>query len=101
MKAITPAEAHMSAEWREFPDFVVDAFNGCIQDSHSQGTVQVMQEEVIMRMMSLNPELKRQEIFDKHYLDVENLYRRAGWTVTYIKPAYSDPNPEAYWEFKS
>lgn len=100
MKAITPTEATRIVEWREFPDFVVEAFNSCIKDALLRGLHEVNQEEVIMRMMSLNPELKRQEIFDKHYLDVENYYQRAGWTVQYHKPAYWEAW-EPYWEFKS
>lgn len=100
MKALTPSEAAVAKAQREFPDFVVDAFNQCILASILNGTYEVEQEEVIMRMMSLNPQLSREEIFDKHYLDVEDYYRSAGWEVVYHKPAYYE-EWKAYWEFKS
>lgn len=100
MKAITPLEAGLAKANRQFPDFVVDAFNQCILAAMLKGSTEVEQEEVIMRMMSLNPELKRQEIFDEHYLDVEDYYRSAGWKVMYHKPAYYE-DWKAFWEFKS
>lgn len=100
MKAITPIEAAVAKAQREFPDFVIDAFNQCILAAMLDGKDEVEQEEVIMRMLSLNPELKRQEIFDNHFLDVEDYYRSAGWKVVYYKPAYYE-EWKAFWEFKS
>lgn len=99
MDAITPAKALELHENREFPDFVIEAFNELIQGVPFRPVIRIEQEDVIMRMMSLNPEITRQEIFDKHYLDVENYYKRAGWKVQYFKPAYFE-DWKAYWEFR-
>lgn len=98
MEPITPAQARKEADNREFPDFVIEAFNECIKEAAIRGTSTVMQEDVVMRMMSLNPELQREDIFAKLYLNVEKYYERAGWKVRYFKPPYWQ-DWKAYWEF--
>ena len=42
---------------------------------------------VIKRILELNPEIKRQTLFDEHLLDVEDTYRQAGWKVEYCTPS--------------
>lgn len=100
MDALTPAAAHEAYLNRDFPDFVVEAFNELIKQGHDRPVIRIEQEDAIMRIMSLNPEVTREEIFDNHWLDVENYYRRAGWRVTFFKPAYYD-DWKAHWEFTS
>ena len=34
--------------------------------------------------------LKRKEIYDKNWLDVEDVYESAGWKVEYDKPGYNE-----------
>jgi hypothetical protein len=35
-------------------------------------------------------------IFEKGLLDVETVYERAGWKVTYDKPAYNETYPATF-----
>ena len=44
--------------------------------------------------------LKRQDIFDNHWLDVEDLYRKNGWKVDYDKPGYNE-SYNAYFVFSA
>lgn len=41
----------------------------------------------------------RQEIFDRHWLDFETVYRSAGWDVHFSKPAYNESG-DAVFTFK-
>jgi hypothetical protein len=43
--------------------------------------------------------LKETVIFDKHYLDVEDIYRGVGWIVEYDRPGYSE-GYEPYFTFR-
>lgn len=45
-----------------------------------------------------DPRPSRQFIFDKHWLDIEDTYRKAGWNVEYDKPGYCE-NYDAYFVF--
>lgn len=40
------------------------------------------------------------ELYKKHQLDIEEVYRKAGWVVSYDKPAYNE-NYDAIFTFKS
>ena len=37
-------------------------------------------------------------LYEKHYLDVEDAYRKRGWIVDYDKPAYNETY-DAFFEF--
>jgi hypothetical protein len=42
--------------------------------------------------------VSRQEVFDNQWLDIEDIYREAGWKVSYDKPAYNETY-KAYFTF--
>jgi hypothetical protein len=39
------------------------------------------------------------KVFENGWMDVESIFRKEGWKVTYDKPAYNEPY-EAYYIFK-
>jgi hypothetical protein len=100
-KAISPDQvaAHKAST---FPDYVFDAFNDLIAANFTAGDAVVLQKDVIALILAkanaglvgtiddsgLN--LTRNEIFSKGYLNVEEVYREAGWQVEYDKPAYNE-----------
>lgn len=43
--------------------------------------------------------ITEQECFDRHYLDIEEIYSASGWVVKYDKPAYNEDYPATF-EFK-
>lgn len=100
MKPITPQEALANVE-KAFPAFVFEAVNNCI-NRHFFGkeSFTIKQDEIVDEILKLAPEgTTRQEIFDRHWLDFENAYRKVGWAVHYDKPGYNE-SYDAFFEFK-
>jgi hypothetical protein len=97
MKPITKAEVEEGLNDREFPVFVIQAFNECIMESRVRNSKNVMQDDVVKRIEKLG-NVSRNSIFENHWLDVEKHYRKAGWTVKFDKPAYNE-SYKAYYTF--
>ena len=97
-KPITPAEA-LGKSGENIPDFVIEAFDELITEGIRGSTsVTITQDEAVERIISKMPariadnlgHSRRDEIFEKNWLDVEELYREQGWEVQYDKPAYNE-----------
>lgn len=91
---------------KSFPYFVFEAFNECIAENYTNGKAIVKQDDVINRILGKQdipdhevPGYYRREIFDKGWLNIEEVYREQGWKVTYDKPGYNE-SYGAFWEFK-
>ena len=91
----------------EFPDFVIEAFNELIQKKwdEDKGRSKIEQEEAIEKIIEKSSKdgkcgIKRHEIFDKYYLDVENLYRENGWDVKYFKQPYYETKEDHFFIFR-
>lgn len=88
--AITPQEA-IKSKVRSIPEEVLEAFNELIVENLSSGRSTVMQDDVISRIREkMHWDVTRQQIFDKGWLDVEDVFREAGWLVEYDKPGYCE-----------
>lgn len=82
------------------PDIVIETFNELITQNGSSGRATVLQKDVVERLEEAG--INRADIFDQHMLDVEDIYRQAGWEVTYDKPvAWGGESFEAYFEFRA
>ena len=68
-----------------------------ITQDYDCGSATVKQDDVVALMVQKG--LDRQEIFDKGWLNVEDIYRKAGWRVVFDKPGFRDTYPATY-EFK-
>ncbi|MBP9819782.1 hypothetical protein KBC79_03510 [Candidatus Woesebacteria bacterium] len=80
------------------PTEVFNVFNMLInQNQGSNGRAHVKQNEVVAELVKLG--FNEAEIFAKRWLDVEPLYRKAGWDVSYDKPGW-DESYEPYFIFK-
>ncbi|ETX13554.1 hypothetical protein OCH239_09755 [Roseivivax halodurans JCM 10272] len=99
---ITPDEVATGAG--AVPDVVLAAFNGLLAERARNGRSRFTQNEVIARIQegveAAGSKISRQEIFAKHYLDVESIYRAAGWQVRYDAPGYNE-SYEAFFEFST
>jgi hypothetical protein len=71
------------------PPEVIDAFNDLIAMADNGYSATVMQEDAIDQILDRLP-VSREEIFDRHLLDIEPVYRAAGWRVTYDKPGFNE-----------
>lgn len=102
VKPISPNEIQL----KEFPDFVLIAFNELLQDFfNKQKIITITQEKAINKIIEVSgrtdyrSKVSRNTIFDNHWLDVEDTYREAGWKVYYDKPGYSE-DYEPYFRFE-
>lgn len=100
MKPITPQEALDNVE-KAFPEFVFEAVNNCINQNYfGKSSFTIKQDEIMKEILKLAPEgTTRQEVFDKHWMDFENAYRKVGWVVEYDKPGYNETY-DAFFTFK-
>lgn len=74
------------------PPEVFDVVNGLLAKS-----LTVMQNRVVEGVVA-RLGCKRQEVFDRGWLDFESAYQEAGWVVEYDKPGYNE-GYEAHWRF--
>ncbi len=95
MKPITPDEV-VSAKRDSFPHEVLEAFNEMIA-SEWNGTSSYFKTKdvtaLILSKMSTTewPErVTESKLFNNHWLDVEDIYRKVGWEVTYDNPGYNE-----------
>jgi len=75
------------------PPEVFDAFNELIALKFDGKSAYISQKAVIAKILSKfegNVTVSRTTIFDKHWLDVEDVYCKAGWTVKYDKPGWNE-----------
>ena len=84
VKPIKPGEIGKKKE-ANIPDVVFEVFNELLTKNYSGRSATIRQEVVVKLLVEKG--LKRNEIFDRGWLDIENVYRKAGWKVIYDKPA--------------
>lgn len=90
MKPISPDDIVNNLE-NIIPSVVIQAVNELLKDKYrGTGPVTIKQDEIVDKVIGLDGSLTRQVIFEKKYLDFEELYRKNGWTVVYDKPAYNE-----------
>lgn len=82
------------------PDYVIESFNELIAKHFDGSSSTIKQDEILSVILSKMLEgSSRQDVFDNHWLDVEDIFRKAGWEVNYDKPAYNESYPATF-EFK-
>ena len=105
-KAISPSEV-AAYKQKIFPDYVIDSFNELIAIKFNGKQATVYQKDVVELMLQKaneglgeqSPEyLKKSDIYNKGYLEVEDIYRAEGWSVFYDKPGYNE-NYLAHFKF--
>lgn len=83
------------------PDFVIQGVNQAITKySFGKTSFVISQDDMIKEIMEFVPDgMTRNELFEKHYLDIEETYREAGWFVEFDKPGYNETY-KPYFTFK-
>jgi len=84
---IKPSEVMVLKE-QSFPPEVLEAFNELIAKEFSDGQALVMQEDVVKLIVKKG--IGRAKIFRNNWLDVEDVYRKAGWKVYFDSPGYNE-----------
>jgi hypothetical protein len=93
--AITPDEA-LGLKEELLPPFVMRVWNRLISQNFCGKSAIITQKDVIEALLLFCD--GRQEIFDKGYLEIEEIYKKAGWKVVYDKPGFNETY-EATFEF--
>ena len=88
----------VSAKKESMPDQVIEAFNELIAEKWDGSSSTVKQSDAVKRIISKFGWDKTQsnELFDNHWLDVEPIFRKAGWKVEYDKPGFNETYPATY-----
>ena len=97
VRPLSPKEV-VEKKINSIPDAVFEVFNELIAKDFNGAYAIVKQKEVVKRLVEKG--LKEKEIYENHWLDVEDVYWKAGWKVEYDKPAYNE-SYDAYFEFRS
>ncbi len=104
MKPISPDEVAQKKK-ESLPEEVIEATNELIAETWDGHQSIFRQDTLINRIINKwrgsyeNISEIRQELFSKHHLDIEDIYRAEGWSVEYDKPGYSE-SYEANFTFK-
>jgi hypothetical protein len=95
---IRPDEV-VKAKEKQLPPEVIESFNEMIARNFDGRVSQIKQKEVVALIMDKLPAVKRDTVFDNHWLDVEDMYRQYGWKVEYEQPSYADSPFDPYYKF--
>ena len=99
MPSISPLEASTRKD-TEIPEFVLQIVNKLLTEHiNDRSPIRITQDEIVERILATRTSLNdfsRQDVFDRHWLDFEGVYRKAGWKVEYDKPGYCDTYPATF-----
>lgn len=84
---ISPSEV-VKHKLRILPDLVITTFNNLISANFIDGSARVKQKDAIQALF--NAGFNKERIFADNLLDVEDIYRSAGWRVEYDRPGYDE-----------
>ncbi len=98
VRPIAPDEV-LEVKIEQLPNEVLQTFNSAIAENVRHGLARILQKDIVAALEGLG--MNRQEIYKRHWLDVEDIYRQAGWEVKYDSPSYGDNDFEPYFVFKA
>lgn len=96
VEPIRPDEV-LDLQQKLLPDEVIKAWNLLIAENFRGSTAVIYQDDAITRL-EVHMDCSRDTVFKKGYLEIEDIYRKAGWTVKYDKPGYNE-NYKAFFRF--
>ena len=79
---------------KSIPPEVIESFNELIVLHFNGDSSVVLQAEVVERMLEKG--LSRKDIYSRGWLNVESIYRKAGWSVDYDRPGYNEVYPAKF-----
>ena len=99
VKPLAPSEV-VSAQVAMFPDFVIETWNAAISKNWDGTRSRILQKDIVYELIALSPTLiNSADVFSKHWLDIEALYRLEGWIVEYDNPSFNE-SYESHFLFK-
>lgn len=101
---ITPITPHDADRyhWEKIPGSVVKVINLLIQECYSNGVATVSTEVIERNLINNQIAKDRTEIYDNGWLEIEGLYREAGWHVEFVphNKTYFNKAQESLFIFK-
>jgi hypothetical protein len=105
MKPIRPEEV-IDKKRESLPHQVIEVFNEFIAErwnGYCSSFKQKDIEKVIVKRLNIGRVTQKQytaeDLYKKNWMDVEDIYRKAGWIVRYDKPGYNE-SYDATFEFR-
>ena len=95
VKPITPGEVTQKKA-ESLPPEVLEAFNELIAENWDGRESTFKLSEAVARIRKKVTVPKGESPGDKGWLDIEDIYRKAGWKVEYDQPAYNETYPATY-----
>lgn len=94
MDKITPItpEQVIKEKSKDIPECIIDAVNKLLVKNWKQSScyAKILQNDILDMVAD---KYSRREVFDNGWLDIEDLYREAGWNVEYYRGPYWDTTP--------
>jgi len=99
VKPISPKEAD-EKQIAGIPDFIIEATNELIAAKiGASNSVDIKQKDIVELALKKAPEgMTSDKIYKNNWMDIEPLFRKAGWVVNYDKPGYCE-DYDAYFTF--
>lgn len=98
IKPITPAQV-IKNRISVIPEIVIESFNELLLEKWDGKCAIILQSDIIERIISKDASITRQLIYDKKWLDIEPIFMKVGWLVSYDSSAW-DESCEARFRFK-
>jgi hypothetical protein len=90
IRPIKPSEI-TKAKAAAIPDWVIEAVNELLLAKWNGREARFTLKEVMALAMPKAPEATtRQQVYDNHLMDFEDLYRKEGWKVLFDKAGYNE-----------
>jgi hypothetical protein len=88
IKPISPKEVQIE-KLNNIPEKMIEVVNSLIVKKFSGYSATILEKDIVAAF-SKETGITSKEIYDNHYLDFEDLFRKAGWVVEYDKPGYNE-----------
>jgi hypothetical protein len=94
IRPLSPGEVD-DARASAIPSEVIEVFNGLIASNWNGNAATVDQAEAA-KSIADKMGISVDEAFRRGFLDVESIYRHAGWVVHYDKPGFNEDYPATF-----
>jgi hypothetical protein len=97
IKPISPSEV-IELKKKIIPDEVIEIWNRQIAEKYDKMWGAKIIQADIVTLIADKMDVTRKIVYDKGWVDVEDIYRAEGWKVTYDRPGY-DETYDAFFTF--
>ena len=88
IKPLRPNQV-VKAKAQSFPDGVIKAFNDLIVANWDGRKAVILLGDAV-KEIALKMNVERTEVTKNRWLDIEDVFRAAGWNVKYDQPGYNE-----------